>query len=296
MKFRLFILFLVFHDFHQVYPDGFGTYCRVAADCQSENAQCVNSICQCSETFVLARDQFGELYCVSPADSSRCLNKVFQDKLKQVGDKFPSLNSEQDFGKDCQLSSDCKTEGAECANTKCACKSTNIYVTASRGSESKVLCLKYADMDSCLGRMKRQEAVTLSPALKRKVKALKKCGTSEVKPSIDLKQASKKGKFRIIGGTNAQSCSYPFAALLQKRQGNKITSCGGSLISDRHVLTAAHCWKEGRKHSTCSCKVQEAGATKRNIQIDLPSHRRLEIGTGYGSDPTSRQKPEVRTD
>uniref|UniRef100_A0AAG5CPJ7 CLIP domain-containing serine protease n=1 Tax=Anopheles atroparvus TaxID=41427 RepID=A0AAG5CPJ7_ANOAO len=48
---------------------------------------------------------------------------------------------------------------------------------------------------------------------------------------------------RIYGGENADIDEFPWLALMQyeNRKGERKFSCGGSLINDRYVLTAAHC-------------------------------------------------------
>nr|XP_049693752.1 venom serine protease Bi-VSP isoform X1 [Helicoverpa armigera] len=49
---------------------------------------------------------------------------------------------------------------------------------------------------------------------------------------------------RVVGGVNAKLGDFPWMALLgykSKRTGGTNWLCGGSLISSRHVLTAAHC-------------------------------------------------------
>ena len=56
---------------------------------------------------------------------------------------------------------------------------------------------------------------------------------------------------KIVGGENAPIGDYPWLALLGYNSNANITKdnpmhwhCGGSLIGDRYVVTAAHCIKK----------------------------------------------------
>lgn len=59
-------------------------------------------------------------------------------------------------------------------------------------------------------------------------------------------QTSLDGINRILGGLNAPVGAWPWMALYGKgTSANPIFICGGSIISKRHVLTAAHCLLAG---------------------------------------------------
>lgn len=66
--------------------------------------------------------------------------------------------------------------------------------------------------------------------------------------------AAKSANEKIVGGTQAAQGAYPFqvALLRVKRTGASAAQivaqfCGGTLITSRYVLTAAHCFVEGEK-------------------------------------------------
>ena len=69
-------------------------------------------------------------------------------------------------------------------------------------------------------------------------------------------------KTRIVGGTNAPIKAYPWIALLgysgknyytqERIKGRDKWQCGGSLIGDQYVLTAAHCVSMGFGCEDCA--------------------------------------------
>jgi secreted trypsin-like serine protease len=46
---------------------------------------------------------------------------------------------------------------------------------------------------------------------------------------------------RIIGGNAARAGQFPFAAAISVQTANSKFFCGGSLLTQKHVLTAGHC-------------------------------------------------------
>ncbi|CAN7986328.1 unnamed protein product, partial [Ixodes hexagonus] len=78
-----------------------------------------------------------------------------------------------------------------------------------------------------------------------------KCGQPEIEPQLDDGD-------RIIGGRSALSGSWPWQAGIYTTKYSHF--CGGALISDQYVLTAAHCvWARMATH----------------INVHLGSHQRL---------------------
>ncbi len=67
--------------------------------------------------------------------------------------------------------------------------------------------------------------------------------SGEASPQATDKQPSAPVSPMIVGGTEVPNGKYPFVALMDvdTRDGQHITSCGGSLIDQDSVLTAAHC-------------------------------------------------------
>ena len=49
-------------------------------------------------------------------------------------------------------------------------------------------------------------------------------------------------KEKIIGGIEAEEGDFPYQVSLRLLRGNHF--CGGSIISNQWILTAAHCFKE----------------------------------------------------
>lgn len=67
------------------------------------------------------------------------------------------------------------------------------------------------------------------------------CGQTHYKPSVDLKSLNSRRRKRIVGGEDAVEHSWPFLVSVRVKRNKSEHHCGGTLITDQHVLTAAHC-------------------------------------------------------
>jgi secreted trypsin-like serine protease len=69
------------------------------------------------------------------------------------------------------------------------------------------------------------------------------CGQTFSQPSIDPFSLVVRRTKRIIGGEDAIKHSWPFLVSIRiKIKGQTKHHCGGTLFTDQHVLTAAHCF------------------------------------------------------
>lgn len=65
---------------------------------------------------------------------------------------------------------------------------------------------------------------------------------------------------RIIGGNEARRGQFPYQVSLRR---NRLHSCGGAIIAERFVLTAAHCTQ----------------TTPANVQVSVGAHSRFDNHT-----------------
>src|SRR5690348_2003953 len=84
----------------------------------------------------------------------------------------------------------------------------------------------------------------------------------------------------IIGGVNTTPAEHPWhVALVNPTQG-KFSPCGGSLITDRHVLTAAHCVK-GQTLRTLAVNIGPKTRTDTSRNGVIIAARRLYVHPRY---------------
>ena len=81
----------------------------------------------------------------------------------------------------------------------------------------------------------------------------------------------------VVGGTTAEAGEYPWQIALLKQQGNKLFfTCGGTLIAEQRVLTAAHCTSgnAGSLKVLIGTQTLSSGGTVLNVSsyADHPSY------------------------
>ena len=70
--------------------------------------------------------------------------------------------------------------------------------------------------------------------------------SGDISKSSDQKEFFVHYQLASIGGEVAKISEFPWAALLHLRstETNRTDRCGGTLISNKHVITAGHCLKQ----------------------------------------------------
>ncbi len=90
----------------------------------------------------------------------------------------------------------------------------------------------------------------------------------------------------IIGGSDAPSMAYPFMASIGARGSSFFPFCGGALISDRFVLTAAHC-SEGEEPEDVSVMLATSDPLSEGRSVEVKAisiHPEWEGDTETGHD------------
>jgi len=60
---------------------------------------------------------------------------------------------------------------------------------------------------------------------------------------------------RIVGGNEAIQGSYPWMVMIQSTERNGSFLCGGSIINNRTIITAAHCMDHSSGYCQCYVRV-----------------------------------------
>ncbi|XP_020625538.1 testisin-like [Orbicella faveolata] len=101
---------------------------------------------------------------------------------------------------------------------------------------------------------------------------------------------TKKAGSRIVGGTDAQPGSWPWQVLLANKAFEGSVLCGGSILTSHWVVTAAHCFNNGKDPASFTLTVGEydrskADGTEQVIPIDQifthPDYKPQETGYDY---------------
>ncbi|XP_053902352.1 cathepsin G-like [Malaclemys terrapin pileata] len=75
------------------------------------------------------------------------------------------------------------------------------------------------------------------------------------------------GAGEIIGGQEAQPHSRPYMAYLKIQCGNEMFSCGGFLVAENFVLTAAHCEGDEISVTLGAHRISEQERSQRKLPV-----------------------------
>ena len=88
-----------------------------------------------------------------------------------------------------------------------------------------------------------------------------------IDPSTQTQSLASNARLRIVGGQKAKPKQWPWAISLQH---NNKHNCGGTMISDRHVMTAAHCfdYNDPKDHTVMIgvIRTEKGGAIARGVK------------------------------
>ena len=60
---------------------------------------------------------------------------------------------------------------------------------------------------------------------------------------------------KIVGGTEAKQEDWKFITLVTQNTDDMSSYCGGAIINDEYILSAAHCYKGWVEHRSKICEV-----------------------------------------
>ncbi|OQR70073.1 proclotting enzyme-like [Tropilaelaps mercedesae] len=85
---------------------------------------------------------------------------------------------------------------------------------------------------------------------------------------------------RVVGGTEAQPAAWPWMAAIYIHNNRLYTHvCGGALVSNKHVVTAAHCVRSGARQQTLPASIFVVRLGDHDLQTtsDLPLGVTLDV-------------------
>ncbi|CAG9860203.1 unnamed protein product [Phyllotreta striolata] len=97
-------------------------------------------------------------------------------------------------------------------------------------------------------------------------------------PNVSMRDVSNGNRLKIVGGDNATITDYPYqVSVLFVQRGDLLHGCGGSIINEFYILTAAHCTYGETEESTAV----RVGSSIRNQGGTVYEVRKIHIHPRY---------------